>query len=265
MELDIEKFSPALAELKSLATKAGKVKLADYKDTAQVEIVKSMAKELGEARRSITGKGKELRQNALDFQRAVIAKEKELLELITPEEDRLKELLNEANKRIEIDNRKILLPERQAKLEAIGDGLKVSDEDILAMDPSEFVGYCNVRMADKNAKDAEAIKIKEEALRKAEDKIKREAEIKKREEIAKKEERERMEKEQELKAGREAKALADKELREHEEKKKLESTTKYREFRISHGWSEETKSDWYEKNSGAKIELFKKVGEFDLN
>lgn len=95
--------------------------------------------------------------------------------------------------------------------------------------------------ADRKAAEAEAEK------KKAEDELKRKQE----EEDRKKREAEEAEK------------------REAEEKAKREKADAYRAFRAGHGWTEETKEDYYEKveklPNGTKVVLFKKVGEFNLD
>ena len=76
MELSIEKFSPTKAELARIVEESKGLDLTDPFDMAQVKKIKAARIALGKTRVAITKRGKELREDALTFQRAVIAKEK---------------------------------------------------------------------------------------------------------------------------------------------------------------------------------------------
>lgn len=102
--------------------------------------------------------------------------------------------------------------------------------------------------ADKEKADAEKAEADRKAKEADDARIKAEADLKK-----KQEDEDRQKREAEAKAKKEA-----------EDKAKLERAKKYRAFRASHGWTEETKGDFYEQTVGEKVVLYKKVGEFDL-
>ena len=151
--LDIEKFDPTAAELRQLVSITQGVTATDLKDKAQMEVVRKNRIALRDARVTITRRGKELREDALAFQKAVITKEKELIAIIEPEEERLKAIEDEAKRLKERAERMALLPERKKKLSEINDGLDFPDDDtLIAMDGAAFQGYCNERVAAKNEK-----------------------------------------------------------------------------------------------------------------
>lgn len=144
----------------------------------------------------------------------------------------------------------------------------------------------------KRKADEEAKRIEDERIRKENEDLKKEAEEKEKlhAEEKKKAEAEKAEADK-LKAEaeeREKKALADKKAaedelkrkqeeedrkkaeaeaaakKEAEDKKKREKAEKYRAFRVEHGWTEETKDDFYEQADSEKVVLYKKVGVFNL-
>ncbi len=168
-------FVPAVKDLKALATKAQGV---DVKNLEQVHGVRI---ELRDARVNITKQGKELRDNAVKFQKDVIAKEKELIAIITPEEERLEKAEEELKLRAEMEKRRDELPSRLAALASVGDELPIDEAEILAMDDTEFNEYRLRRIdaklvADKAAHE-EKIRKEDEDRRKAlaeEDRVRRE-------------------------------------------------------------------------------------------
>lgn len=287
---EIETFDPTSAELMSLVELTKDISAEDLEDPVQMEMVSTARKQLKQARVDITKKGKEMREGALAFQKAVIAKEKELIAIISPEEDRLKSIEQEAKDVIIRRERLARLPKRKERLAEIGDGIEITDEELMEMESQEFEDYVVTRkqewieaqQAAKQAElDAKEAKLKEEAEKLENEKITRE-----REEKARKEERERMEKEQAEKAERDRIAKEQEEAREKEaaerkeqeekeekerlekekkaEQKKLARRKKYQEFRASHGWTEENKATFKEENDGKTVVLWKKMGEFEI-
>lgn len=195
MENNIEQFNPTIAELTALVEATKNISATDLKDKKQLEIVKASRKSLSEARINIAKKGKELRQGAIDFQKAVIEKEKELIAIISPEEDRLKEIEAEAKEIKQREERLAVLPQWKEKLAGIGDKETITDEALLAMDYDQFITYFNQRVADKNESDRKAI---EDEKKKNEEEAKRlewEKGAQAREEQARKDEKERIERE----------------------------------------------------------------------
>lgn len=251
--LDIEKFDPTVAELQSM------VQITMAVDTSNLKEVKEKRIGLKNVRVTITRKGKELREDALAFQKAVIAKEKELIAIIEPEENRLAGIEEEAQKAKEREERIALMPERKKRLDDIGS--EYSDELIIGMDASEFQSFLNTRVAEKNEKERLENERKGRELKEAEDKLQRETDTREREEKARVEEREKIEREKKEEEERLEKQLAD-------ERKQLEIDTKYQEFLKEHGvivGSDEWKIDRLVHSSKERIvRIYKFVAEFKI-
>src|SRR3990167_4226116 len=151
--LDIEKFDPTVADLKEMVAGSQTLQLTDPANNEQVELAHKKRIELRDARVRITKTGKGLREEAVAFQKAAIGKEKELVAIIEPEEARLQAFEDEAEKIRVREERKALLPARRAELDAIKDGIAVTDDELLEMDSATFLNYTNHRKAQKNEKD----------------------------------------------------------------------------------------------------------------
>lgn len=245
--MDIQKFNPTVAELTTLAQEAKAVDITD------LVAVKEMRLKLRTARTTITKTGKEFRAEALAFQKAVIAKEKELLELVTPEEDRLKAVEDEAAKAVELEERKKVLPWRKEQLEQLADGmLNPTEAELLDMDDAAFTQLLTERKAAK----LEALEAKQRAAEAAERHEKEKAEAA---EKARQEERERMEREQKEKEEREAREKAEAERKEKEEQEKAEKNKKYKDWLKQNGYTEETKDDYKVERNGNTFTLYKKL------
>lgn len=214
--LNIEKFNPKVAELQELVKATEAITVTDLTDKDKLEVVKEHRLKLRDARISITKAGKALREDALAYQKAVIAKEKELLAIVEPEEQRLKTIEDEAKKREIREKRKEDLPARKDKLASLGDDYKLEDDSLLDLDDKEFDIYYNKCLADKNEKDRMELEIEKAKL----DRQKRDQEIA---EQARQEERERLEREQAEKAERERieREAKEKAEREAEQQKKM--------------------------------------------
>lgn len=136
-KLTMAEFQPAEATLRTLADTAKKI------DVTNIELVHSTRIELRDTRISLTKKGKELREGAIAFSKAVISKERDLLAIITPEEERLDVIEMADKQKKEMETRRAELPFRRSAIAAIiGEGaLQPSDDDILAMDDNQFNEY----------------------------------------------------------------------------------------------------------------------------
>lgn len=184
MTLELEQFNPTVAELQGKVEMSKRLSLSDLTDAEQLKIIKSNRIYWRDTRVTIAKKGKELREEALSFQKAVIAREKELIAIFEPEELRLKELEDRAAEYAEMEKRKELLPirkERLAKFFYTG-----SDEDILQMDEKQFEAKYNELVAQKNEAERIVLEERERVVREAEEKITRENEMRAREEKARK-------------------------------------------------------------------------------
>lgn len=87
---ELQKFEIKEADLRELATKYAGLSVKDHTDKEGLEKVYQARQELKSVRVEIGKKGKALRASALAFQRAVIAREDELIQLIEPTEKYLK-------------------------------------------------------------------------------------------------------------------------------------------------------------------------------
>lgn len=167
-DLSIEKFSPTEAELQTLATTCEDALTLDLNDEVQLDLFKSRRKDLQQARLNITRAGKELREEAINFQKDVIAKEKSFLGIITPLEDKLKEKAEEHKMMKLREERAAELPERRKMLEEV-QCADTSDDTILDMDHDQFVAFLNEKkaehldrmMAEQRAREAEELRKQE--------------------------------------------------------------------------------------------------------
>lgn len=174
-KLSMAEFQPAEATLRTLADKAKSV------DTTNIALVHDTRIELRDTRIALTKKGKELRDGALQFQKAVIKKEKDLLAIITPEEERLDAIEMADKQKKEMELRRSELPSRKAALESIADGIIVSDDFLLSIDDNDFNTYRLERISNKlevdrmaHAKKVQAEEDAARARRAEEDRIARE-------------------------------------------------------------------------------------------
>lgn len=293
-ETALEKFDPTVATLQAMVEKTKDLKATDLKDKTQLETVRKARIDLKKTRVAIEKYGKDLRDDANKFSKAVIAKEKELIGIIEPEEDRLKAIEEEAEKLAIREERLEKLPARKERLAAIGDNVEVSDEDLLLMDANDFEGYFNARTADKlkadkekaeadqRARDEEirkenerkeaeikaredAAREKEEANAREEARLKAEKEAREREEKAREEEREKARLAEEKRLEDEKRAKEEAAKKEAEEKARLEKAERYRNWRAQFGWTEATRADFKEEKVGDTVVLWKKVDTFHLN
>lgn len=200
MEMNLEQFNPTVAELTKLAAESKQLTITDYADPAQVKAVHDQRIVLRDARVGITKKAKEFREDALAFQKKVIEKEKELIAIITPEEQRLDQMEDEAKVYAVKQERERKWPDRWERLKPLGYVGGASDDYVLKMlNDVEFETYVS------NVK----AKIEAEALAKQRS-----------EQLAKEAELERREKELEA---NERKAKMEKLAAENAEKEKLEA------------------------------------------
>ena len=186
MEMNLEKFDPTVAELTKVAEESRKIVVTDFDDPKQIEAVHAKRIELKKTRVSIEKRGKELREDAIKFSKAVIAKEKELVAIIEPEEIRLDQLEDAAKQNAIEKERLRKWPERLERLKELEYKGGSSDDHILKMmSDVDFEAYIN------------SVKAKIEAERLAKERqaqLEREMDLKRREEeLAAKERKAEME------------------------------------------------------------------------
>lgn len=285
--LSLEKFNPTTAELTALADRSKKLVVTDLGDRAQLALVHDYRMELKAARVDIEKCGKAIREDANKFQKAVIAKERELIAMIEPEEKRLKELEEAAEKHGLMEERKRKLPERMERLktvqECLSEGEVFNEDDVLKMDDVTFEAYFNSLQGALNAKAATKLEAEKKAAaeaQEAKDKELREREAaleaeKKAHEakVAKEEadrlEKERLEREAKEKAEREAqeaKEKAEREAREEEARQAaMKAEARFQAWLTENGWTDENSKEFVIADDGpesTEIYLYKKISSF---
>ena len=247
----LEKFNPTLNELKELAEKHNWLDINWIDDKEWYENVKEALKELRDKRVYITKTLKNYRQEAIDFQRAVLEHEKELIWIISNTEDSLKEKKQKIDKLILIKKTEEILPVRKWILDSAW--IKYNDDDILEMDDKDFAKFMieekqklieeeekrKQEEADKKQRESELEKAKQEAelkaKKEAEEKAKIEAELA---EKKHKEEIDRIRKEQEEKEEAEKQKKLDEEKKAKEEKERVEKMEKYNKWKDENWYNE---------------------------
>ena len=254
-------------------------------DKSNVLEIEEAVKKLVKVRRAIQTKGKDYRDEANAFNKMVISKEKEYVEIIEPVELELKDLLEAEKQRQVIEARKELLPMKLQQLSVLKVKMPTENE-ILSLDDTQWIEFYNQKFAEHNNIIAEEErKVKEEAERiEREAKIKADAEAKaeiEKAELLKKAEADKIkaveqaQKDAELKALKEKQEAEDKikkeqaekeakEKAEQEEQKKLEANKKYNTWLADNGWTEETKTDFVIEKVGNKVRLSKILSIYTL-
>jgi len=269
-------FDPTEAALRQIVELTKNITADDLRDRTQVELVRKNRIALKNARVQIEKKGKSLREEATAYAKSVIAKEKGLIGIIEPEENRLSEIEEEA-KQIEIlDERKAKLPERRLAISEIGDGVSEPTDDFLnSMGNEAFSVYVSNRKLSKQNTDVERT-IKEQAEKQAE-LDRREREIRQKEidaENEKKTEQKRVEDEARRKneiaeAEQRAaqKAIADKraqdeadEKRKRDKEASQEKSRKFKKFLDENGVTPENRHE-FEFRGGV---LWKMVSRYEI-
>lgn len=169
LEFKPEIFDPKKEVLMEIAAEVAKITADPEKMTKDdLELIKTTKNKLVKARTSIAKAGKAARDAATQYNRDVKAYENSLIAIIEPEEKRLKELSDAAEKHAIREARKETLPEYKEKLLSINGTMpKITDEELLDMDPTQFQQYYNdcreehfntleQERIDREAKEAEA-------------------------------------------------------------------------------------------------------------
>lgn len=144
MNLDLDKFNPTIAEIQVMVAKHKTLQITGIDDKEGYEAVKAARRELQKTRKSITDDGKAMREEAIQFQKAVLAREKEVLEMIVPTEKELEAKQEAIDTERERLKRVALLPERRDRLReftVLGD--ICTDDDLLGMDIDAFEKFYN--------------------------------------------------------------------------------------------------------------------------
>ena len=259
-DLNIEKFNPTKVELNSKVVKYKSLTITGVDDKVGYALVDTARKDLKQIRVDITKKGKELRDDANKFAKAVIAKEKELVSIIEPLEKELKAKQDEVDLIIAKEDRKVLLPDRQEKLKSIE--IELSDDEILEMDSDVFAKFFNEKKF-QYLEDKEIERVEAENKKKREQELedaRKEGEARARIEAEHEAERvkaEAKEKEEQAERDRLAKIK-----QEEEESKKLAKSKEYIKFLQEIGYTEETKNEFVIKETETAYVFYKKISEF---
>jgi len=168
--LSLDKFSPKRAELVALADGFKSLTINGIDDLNGYRAVYAAKQKLKTTRGEITKQGKSFREDALRFQKDVIAIEKELVDIIEPIEKDLSAKLEVIDKEKEKQKRLGLLPDRKAKLIEIE--AEATDEELLAMDAIEFQTFCNVKYSEFLARKEQKAEEERLKLKAEQDKLK---------------------------------------------------------------------------------------------
>lgn len=280
----MQRFDPMLAELNASAEKAKAITEIDVTDKAQVENVHTVRMELLKHRTNLAKIGKMLRVIPNNLKDAISAKEKELIAIVSGEEDRLTAMEDEAKNIVIKAERLAKLPERWERIKALEIETETTDEYLLGLDAQGFETYFNACVAEKNrrateeiertrqaesarlekaAKEVEEAKLalekRELALTAEEDARKRVAEATKQAEAeAKRKDDERI--------ALEKKTAEDALKSEAEVKAKMEKREEYKRWRADTllAFSPKDAMKHEERNTGDVVELWVKVGEFKI-
>lgn len=282
-DLKIEKFNPTKAEVTALVGKYKDLKIEGVEDKKGYMAVDDARKELKKVRVQISKDGKELRAEAVAFQKAVLKKEKELIALVEPTELELTAKQDEIKEEIARLKRVDSLPSRKARIKSIE--IEVSDDELLSMDDEAFDAFFNEKHAEylqekerkqqdqRDKLDAEK-KDLEDAKLELEKEKQRQVDL----EVARKEAAANAKKEAEEKAAKaieDAKQKAAEELAEKEKAAKklaedeaaaresLEKRARYQEFLSAHEYVDDGSFRTFKVED--EIQLYKRVGIFKIN
>lgn len=284
MNLSLESFDPTKAELTTMAEAYSGLYIFGVDDVEGYQKVKEAKKELQSVRVRITKKGKEMRDDAIKFQRDVIAFEKELISIIEPTERELESRKEAVDLQKERAARLELLPVRKERLASVNDN--ATDEQILDMDAESFEAYFNNARSFYLDQKQKEVEEKERLAREEEERLERElarveqekvraAELEKAREEAAAQALENAEKEKQLAVIRERErmqeelaakehAAATKEKEEKEAKEKLEAKKKFTAFLEGLGCTEATKHEYKIEWEGKTATVYKKLGSITL-
>jgi len=154
LEFKIDIFDPRKESLHEIVESVKDITADPKKITKdELTLVSDTRKMLGKHRTKIKEAGLAARNDANAYNKKVIAYEKDLIDIIEPEEKRLKGIEDAMKEHNIREVRREKLPEFKERLMAIGDSIlvhAVSDDFILKMDPNEFEVYYNERVANHN-------------------------------------------------------------------------------------------------------------------
>jgi len=243
-------FDPKIADLQAIVSDTSLITTIDLTNESELEVFKACQKTLQQARLKVTNTGKALRDESNAYSKAVIAREKELLAVIEPEEQRLKNIKEDAEHAELLKVRASMTPVRVEEMAKAGLTTEqlLTTEQMMEMDGNQFVEYIALKVQENNEAELTKFRAEKELRDKADNDLKHAQDIKDAQEKAVIAERERAEK---AKAEADEKAKKDAEV----EKLKLQSEVKYQNFLKENGWTEETKDQFVIEKGGNKVRL----------
>lgn len=260
MKMDITSFSISKADLVEQIEAMKNVKIDGIDDKVGYQLAKDSKSLCVSKRGDITRNGKELRAEALQFQKDVIAHEKELIAIIEPVEAELAKKIKAIDDEKEKIRRVKLLPSRHARLQVINSD--VDDDTLLALDVDQFEDFFEKKNAEHVAEQARL--AQEEA-----DKAREKAEKELAEAMEKLKEAEKKLDEKEEKPVGEVVTAIIPEIVETKEEEKLSDVieakiTKWNNFLIENGYSDENKEEFIVKTEGETRTLYRKINSITL-
>jgi len=289
--LSIEKFSPKKAELATLAKQYQSLEIKGINDKDGYLAVDEARKDLKSKRVEIKKTGKELRAEALKYQKDVILLENELVDIIEPLEKELLDKQDVIKQEKLIVEREILLPNRKTELAKID--INISDDELLLMSPTDFTTFLNLKKEEYYEEKERIAQEREDKIEAANAKLKYDKDI----EAAKKQERinnikeadedkARLIKDMEEKAKIEKQDLINEQKRKDDqriederlekerianekerianEKKELQSKKKYQKWLEDSGWTEKDSNNFSFQRSETEVFMFKKCATYKI-
>ncbi len=257
MENTIVKFDYTKEGLEAMKQEFSLVNIDDK------EQLNGAVKILVKARGIIQKQGKTFRDEANAYNKSVLEKEKEYVNIIEPLEIKYKERIIEIEKEEVRQERLKVLPQRQSLLGMLKTIQQPSDETILSFDDTTFMTFLSEKQSeDKQNIDREEARLKRE--QEIADNAKVEAERNAQEQIKKaQQEADAKIAEAELKIEREKQAEIKRQEEEEKAKVKaqeeLEKNQKYTNFLKENGVTEENKSDFIIKENDKEFAIYKKI------
>jgi len=260
MQLSIENFNPKKEELISLAESYKWLTIDGIEDKNWYETVKRARINLKEKRVQITKIWKQMREEAILFQKTVIEKEKEFVAIIEPIEEYLKWQEKLYDEWIEKEKRKKILPIRKEQLNELWIWAETYTEDmILSMDDTQFSQLLFEIREKIQLKKQQELEEAQKKLDEEKNRIEHEKEIERVRKETEANTEARIKKEQEEKNMKEKKAKEEKEKREQEQKERLERDERYNNWLKDNWYSDDEFIITTEDNK--KI-MWKKVSSF---
>lgn len=175
MEYTLDKFNVTVSELRKMASEAQNYNIGGFDDEEGIEDAKARKKVLQQARTKIKKIGKAMRDDANAFAKLVINKEKELLDIIVPVEDEIKARLEEVDRLKELEERKLLLPNRRDDMKDLG--VDISDEELLSMNATQYDMFKSDKKQEKIDREYQEMQAEKAKIQAEREKLDREKEL----------------------------------------------------------------------------------------